>query len=59
MQESDFWKIIESSGSPKTITPDEQCENIIEQLTDRTKDDLISFANTPRNIEQIIYMVNA
>ncbi|WP_028469474.1 DUF4240 domain-containing protein [Neptunomonas japonica] len=45
MSEDDFWEIIESSGSPDSCSPDEQCENIIERLTGEPKEVLVAFAN--------------
>jgi len=50
VEEREFWKIIEASGSPDKCSPDEQCENIIEKLVGRSKEDLISFANIHKEL---------
>lgn len=50
MVENEFWEIIEVSGSPDKCTPDEQCENIIEKLSEKSKDELVSFANIHKKL---------
>lgn len=50
MEEKEFWEIIETSGLPNKCSPDEQCENIVEKLRGRPKEDLISFANIHKEI---------
>jgi hypothetical protein len=55
MEENEFWKIIESSGSPKNCTPNEQCDKIISQLSKKSKNDLISFANIHQDILKKAY----
>ncbi|NVJ62435.1 MAG: DUF4240 domain-containing protein [Gammaproteobacteria bacterium] len=50
MEEKEFWEIIESSGSPEKCSPEEQCENITEKLSGKSKNELVDFANIHRNI---------
>lgn len=45
MNEEEFWKLIESSGSPDKGSPGEQCERITNQLSGKSKEELVSFAN--------------
>ena len=46
MSEQEFWNIIESAGSPDSMTPDEQCESISKALSFKTKGEIIGFHNT-------------
>jgi hypothetical protein len=50
VDERAFWEIIETSGSPEKCSVDEQCENIVEKLSSRTKEELISFANIHKEV---------
>jgi len=50
MNETEFWQIVESSGAPDTHTPDMQCEKIIEKLSGKPKEELISFSNIHREL---------
>lgn len=50
MEENEFWEIISKSGAPDNLTSDEQCENITELLSERSKADLISFSNTHKEL---------
>ncbi|KAA5541464.1 DUF4240 domain-containing protein [Roseiconus nitratireducens] len=45
MDESTFWAIIESAGSPDRCSPDEQCERITEALASLSQSELVGFEN--------------
>lgn len=45
MNEEEFWELVESSGSSVKCSPEEQCERITEQLSGKSKEELVSFAN--------------
>lgn len=50
MNEEKFWEIIEKAGSPANCDPEDQCENITEQLSSLNKEDLVAFANIHKEI---------
>lgn len=50
MSEDEFWKIVESSGSPDDCSPDEQCKNIIKSLKGEPKEILVGFSNIHREL---------
>lgn len=50
MKENEFWEIIESSGSPDTIDPDEQCDSIAAVLSSKSKSEIVEFHNIHRKI---------
>jgi hypothetical protein len=45
MNEQEFWNIIESSGSPDSLKPDEQCAAISVALSSKSKEDIVEFHN--------------
>lgn len=50
MNEIEFWKIIESAGSPDTLDPDQQCEAVTKALTGKSLDELAEFHNIHRRV---------
>lgn len=45
MNETTFWKIIEDAGAPDRCSVDEQCERIVDSLSELSKTELIAFKN--------------
>lgn len=58
MNEQDFWKIIEASGSPDNLEPDEQCQAISEALSSKSKEEIIEFHNIHRIVLNRAYTWN-
>ncbi len=58
MNEQEFWEIIEASGSPDNLEPDEQCEVISEALSSKSKEEIIEFHNIHRVILNRAYTWN-
>jgi hypothetical protein len=50
VNEEEFWKLVEASGSPDKNYPDEQCEKITQKLVGKSKEELVSFANIHREL---------
>ena len=50
MNENEFWVIIEKSGNPERVEPEEQCENITETLEAMNKQEIIDFSNIHLNL---------
>lgn len=45
MNELEFWRIIELSGSPDSTDPDEQCARITELLSSKSVSEIVAFHN--------------
>ena len=50
-----FWKVVESSGSPISCDPEEQCKNITIALQNFSEENLISFSNIHRDLMRQLY----